>query len=364
MTIARIASLISAVMLVTSLAACGGGASGDSTGTPAPAAPTPTPAPAPAPVAVASSGTLRTGAPTSAYAPSSQQAGFFGTLNNLRAAAGAGYVDQNTTIDVASQAHADYLSLNLAAATAAGESPHSESASRANYYEASPASRLAKAGFSAGFSTEVIGGTGPSLAAADCVLGLMDTVYHAAALLSQETTIGVGVGSDAAGIPLCVSDLADVSADSYGQVPASGALIAYPFDGQTDVLGLFDVSSESPRPSVTLFPNAAAGTPVVVRLRNADFVNAQAAGTLAAKVTQFSLTDAGGNTIPAGILSATDVAGSGVTLNADSALGDGFVVLVPLSPLAANATYTAHFSATLTVGGTALTKSWSFTTGA
>ena len=308
---------------------------------------------------VSTAGTLQTSAAAPSYAASSQQASFFSALNTVRAAAGAGVVDQSTTIDVASQAHADYLTANITTTT----DLHSEVSTKTGYYGDTLATRLTKAGYSYGFATEVVGGTGASLSATDCVYGLMDTVYHAAALLSQETAVGVGIGSDAASIPLCVSDLADASTDSYGQVPASGALIAYPFSGQTSVAGTFYVAYEEPRPSATLFPNTTAGTPIVVRLRNADFVNAQAAGTLAATVTQFTLTDAGGNIVQAAILAAPDVTGSGVTLNSDSNLGDGFVILVPLSPLAANATYTAHFSSTLTASGTALTKTWSFTTG-
>jgi len=375
--LARISVYFAAASLLMSLAACGGGGDGgNSVGSPAPApaAPVP-PSPASQVAVVPASGTLRTAAAVPSYAASSQQVGFFNALNAVRAAAGAGYVDQSTKIDVASQAHADYLTANPAEG-------HVEDPAKPRFYADTVAARLTKAGYSFGLATEVIGGTGASLSASDCVLGLMDTVYHAAALLSEETGFGVGIGSDAAGVPLCVSDLAAASTDTYGQVPSAGALIAYPYDGQTDVLDAFCVSCELPRPSPALFPDPApvtytdlggvlhtyqpsaeVGTPIIVRLRNADFVNAQAAGTLAATVTQFSLTDAGGNTVPAAILAATDVTGSGVTLNSDSNLGDGFVVLVPLSPLSVSTTYTAHFSATLTAGGAALAKTWSFTTG-
>lgn len=312
---------------------------------------------------IATSGTLQTVATTAAYSSGSQQASFFSALNTIRAAAGAGVVDQSVQLDTSSQAHATYLTSNIVAAAAAGTSLHDEVSTLPNYYGDTYTSRIATAGFSANFATEVIGGTGASLNAADCANGLMDTVYHAAALLSQETYVGIGIGADAAGIPLCVSDLASASADAYGQVPASGALIAYPYNNQTGVLETFYVADESPRPSVTLFPNQTAGTPVVVRVRNADYVNAQAAGTLSVTVTQFQLKDSSGDEVPAAILAPTAIAaGSGVTLNADTNLGDGFVVLVPLAPLTRGQTYTATFSSTLKTGGPTLSKTWSFTT--
>lgn len=350
-------------LLALTLAACGGGGGGSSTNsnTTTPVSGGANDAGGGSSVAdvVASAGTLQTAASAPSYAVSSQQLSFFTAMNTARLAAGAGTVNQSTNIDTAAQGHATYLTTNI---TSVGV-VHTEDSSKADYYEATPTSRLTKAGFAAAFSTEVIGGTGPSLAAADCAYGLLNTVYHGAAMLSQETAVGVGIGSDATGIPLCVADMADASTDTYGQVPAAGALIAYPYDTQTNVLETFYVAFESPRPSATLFPNQTAGTPVIVRVRNADFVNYQHANTLNVTVTQFVLKDAGGNLVPAGILAANGMnAGSGVTMTADTTLGEGFAVLVPFSPLAKGQTYTATFSATLKAGGTPLTKTWSFTT--
>ncbi|WP_343606435.1 CAP domain-containing protein [Roseateles sp.] len=361
MTTTRLTSLLASLALVASLTACGGGSGGDtstSTSPPTGAGPSPTPpsgsASAPADV-VSSSGTLQTAASALSYAASSQQASFFNALNTARIAAGAGAVNQSTQLDAAAQAHATYLTTNQVVA-------HTEDSTKPDYYEATPSSRLAKAGFSAGYSTEVIGGTGPSMSAADCVLGLLNTVYHGAALLSQETYVGIGIGTDGLGVPSCVADLANPSTDTYGQVPASGKFIAYPHNGQTNVAETFYVAYETPRPSGTLFPNTTAGTPVIVRVRNADFLNFQHANTLSATVTKFELKDAGGNLVPAGILAASGLTGSGVTLNTDSQLGEGFAVLVPLSPLAKGATYTYTFTATLKVGGTPVTVTNGFTT--
>ena len=356
----RLLSLIATVAIAASLTACGGGNSGNaSTSAPAGTSPAPTPpsggASAPTTDVVSSAGTLQAAATAPSYAASSQQLAFFNALNTARTAAGAGAVNQSAQLDTAAQAHATYLTTNQVVA-------HTEDSTNPDYYEATPSSRLAKAGFSAGYSTEVIGGTGPSMSAADCALGLLNTVYHGAALLSQETYVGIGIGTDGLGVPSCVSDLGAASTDTYGQVPASGKFIAYPYNAQTNVLETFYVAYETPRPSATLFPGTTTGTPVIIRVRNADYVNYQHAGTLAVTVSKFELKDAGGNIVPAGILAATGLKGSGVTLTTDSQLGEGFAVLVPFSPLAKGATYTYTFTATLKTGGTPVTTTNTFTT--
>ncbi|MFK4705646.1 uncharacterized protein YkwD [Roseateles asaccharophilus] len=348
---------ISALALTATLTACGGGGGGSAAPAPAPA-PAPTPAPAPAP-AVADAGTLKTSVPTPTYAANSTSADAFATLNTVRLAAGAGLVAQDAKMDVATAAHAKYVTTNLASLV----DYHNEDAAKPDFYAATLGDRLTKAGFSASNSTEVIGGTGASLKGGDCVLGLLGTAYHGPALLSRNTSVGVGFGADVAGIPLCVIDLATPTGDSFGQVPAVNTLLAYPSVGQTNVIETFYVSSESPRPPVSIFPNATAGTPVIVSVRNADYVNFAAAGTLNATITAFGLKDAAGNAVPAAILAHKDLkSGTGVTLNSDSVLSDGFVVLIPLAPLAKGQVYTATFSATLKTGGTALAKTWSFTT--
>ena len=56
------------------------------------------------------------------------------------------------------------------------------------------------------------------------------------------------------------------------------------------------------------------------------------------------------------------VGGAGVTVNADSNLVAGFVVLVPTSPLLKGQTYSYTFSVTLKSGGAVTTKTARFTT--
>jgi hypothetical protein len=346
---------LGAASLLAALAACGGGGGGGGSTTAPPGGGVTNP---PADV-VSSSGTLQASVAAPSYAASSIESSAYTALSAARQAAGAGLAAQSAALDVSAAAHAKYLTTNITSVA----DFHAEDSTKVDFYAASPSARVAKAGYAGTFSTEVVGGTGASLQGSDCVLGLLNTVYHAAALLSQSTHVGIGFGADGAGLPLCVMDLGVATGTTYAQVAASGAMTAYPYGGQTNVLETFYVAYESPRPSAVLFPNTTAGTPVVVNIRNADYVNFQAAGTLAATVTTFTLKDAGGNLVPAAILAnSTLTAGAGVTLNADLNLTSGFVVLVPLSPLSKGVTYTAEFSATLKAGGAPLSKTWTFTT--
>lgn len=329
------------------MAGCGGGGGSDGNA----------PGTAPGTGAVAAQGTLVTSVPTATY-PAGLAAEYFTTLNDARAKAGAGLVAQNSLMDTAATAHATYVT-----AHGLGNTPHEESPSQSDFYATTVDARLKKAGFMPGTFTEIIGGPGPSGLGRDCAYGLLDSVYHGAAALSASTHIGFGHGTDGLGVPMCVVNLATKAEETHVQVPPAGAMVTYPYAGQTQVLEVFYVGYESPRPSVTLFPNLTAGTPVLVSLRNADYVNARTAGTLNPVITQFELKDAGGNVVPSAILANSNLTGSGVTLHSDSNLGDGFAVLVPFAPLATGATYTVNFTATVRSGGAAIHKSWSFTTG-
>ena len=351
------------LVVAAAVAACGGGGSdstpaagggGSGSGGAAVAPPTD---------AVAAKGTLQVSAGASTYAGSSMHDDAFAVLNAVRSAAGAGYVFQSAAIDVAAAAHAKYLTTNRGAIS----DFHTEDAAKPDFYAVTTAGRMARAGYAARHVDEVIGGTGPSRKGSDCVLGLLNSVYHGVALLSQVTDVGIGFGVDGANVPMCVVDLGVPGGVIFPQVQASGELTGYPHAGQKSVFETFYVGYEVPRPSTTLFPGLTAGTPVIVNFANADFVNMQAAGTLSVTVTKFSLKDAGGNVVPAAVLANTTAAtgaakGAGVTLNSDAKLSAGVAVLVPLSPLAKAATYTAEFSVTLKSGGVPLTKTWSFTT--
>lgn len=335
-----------AVAALLSLAACGGGGGGTDS---------PTQPSTPSDIAP-SAGTLQASVAPLTYTAGSVQESAMTAVNQARLAAGVGLLAQSAQIDVAAQAHATYVSLN-------GSVSHDEVATAAGFYEATPGQRIAKAGFSASTTSEVIGGTGISRRGSDCALGLLGSLYHGAVLLSSFTHAGVGTALDGLGVPICVINLASTSQQQLGQIMPAGTFGAYPYNGQTNVFETFYAGYEVPRPPVSLFPNLMVGTPVHANVRNADYLNFRQAGTLSLTVTQFELRDAAGNLVDAHIMAEKAAkAGTGVTLNADNILPDGFVVLVPKSPLLKGQTYTARFSATLKAGGTPLTKTWSFTT--
>ena len=306
---------------------------------------------------VASTGTLQNSTPPASYPRGSLGGNALASLNSVRQAAGAGLLGQSSQLDVAAAAHATYLSSNI------GATGHGEDVAKFNFFEASPPTRMAKAGFAANYWAEAIG-AGGTLLGSNCVQQLLNSVYQAVLLLSRATHVGFGfVGANFATTPICVSNLATMSGDLYGQVPSAGSLLTYPYGGQTDVLESFDVNGESPPLSLSLFASHIAGTPVIVSLRNADYVNLAAAGKLNVYVAKFELTDPSGNRVPAKILSHPSLQpGAGLTLNADPILPTGTAVLVPVAALMRDQAYTVKFTATLTAEGPALERTWSFRT--
>ena len=341
----RMQSLKALFVLVaaTTLAACGGG--GDGASTPAPAPP---PAPAPGPP-VGTNGTLQTSVAAATYADARRRDAF-DQLNAVRLGAGAGLLAQSAALDTSASAHAAYLSLD---GFDTADSAHDEVAAEPGFYASNPFLRMQKAGYDYSYATEVIGDIGSTSATSDCVGDLLDTVYHAASMLSRVTDVGFGFGTGAAA-GMCTIDMASpLAGGAARQIPPSGAVVAYPYDGSTVAHGTFHVSSETPRVSTTLLPGANAGTPVLVGFRNQDVV---AGGTVT--ITQLSLATVGGTAVPAVIVAAPGIAGADV--NTDAELDSAFAVLVPRDPLAAG-TYRVTLQASISGGRALNLTSWSFT---
>ena len=313
----------------------------------------------PGAASVPAAGTLQIGVPTANYPGGSTEGAAWRDLNTARQVAGAGQLMQSTALDTAAAKHANYLARNL---TAAG---HDEDPAKIDYYEATPASRISKAGFGASLWAETLSDElpQPALQPFDCAAELLNTVYNAAQLLGPATHVGLsGWDGSFTATMFCVAVVAAPTDKPVGQVMASGKMTTYPYDGQSGVADSVDLRNESPRPSATVLPNGLAGTPVIVNLRNADYLNLLAAGTLNPRITRFTLTDAGGNLVPAALLAHAGLRGSGVVLHEDAMLPLGAAVLVPLSPLPNGQTYTVSFSATLHDGGPVLDKTWNFRT--
>ena len=334
-----------ALATAATLAACGGGG-GDapSPSTPPPPAATPSAAPP-----VGTNGTLQATVAAPNYADA-RRISAFNQLNAARAGAGAGVLAQSAALDISASDHANYLSANGYNTTL---SAHDEKAGLIDFSGADPFARMVDAGYSYSWATEVIGDIGSSSPTSDCVGDLLDTVYHAVSMLSRTTDVGFGFGTGTAA-GMCTIDMGAPRADASRQIPPSGAVVAYPYDGATVAHGTFHVSNETPRVSTTLLPNNTAGTPIVAGFRNQDFV---AGGT--ATITQFSIANAAGTLLPGVILSGPQVAGASVNADPGLKYDEGFAVLVPVSPLAAG-TYTVTLHATISGGQALALTHWSF----
>lgn len=330
-----------ALTAATALTACGGG--GDAS------APMPVPAPGPA---VGSNGTLQTGVAAATYADA-RRGDAFNQLNAVRLGAGAGLLAQSAALDASASDHASYLTRN---GFATADTAHDETAGLPGFTDTNPFLRMKDQGYNYSYATEVIGDIGSGSAASDCVGDLLDTVYHAASMLSRVTDVGLAFGSGSAA-GMCTIDMASpLAGGASRQIPPSGAVVAYPFDGGTVAHGAFHVSAETPRVSTTLLPGANAGTPILVGFRNQDVV---AGGTVT--IARFSVATADGKALPAVIIAAPGIGGAGV--NTDSELDADFAALVPTSPLAPG-TYRVTLQAAISGGQALNLTSWSFSVAA
>jgi uncharacterized protein YkwD len=340
-----------ALVAAGALTACGGGGGSDSTEPVPNPPPAPVPVPGPAPV-VGTNGTLQTSVAAASYPGDTRRLEAFKELNAVRLGAGAGLLAQSTELDTTALDHSNYLSVN---GFDSADSAHDETTGLANFSGANPFVRMNNAGYNFSYATEVIGDIGSSSATSDCVGDLLDTVYHAAAMLSRVTDVGFGFGSGpAAG--MCTIDMASPLTGSALQIPPSGAIMAYPFGGSTVAHGTFYVSNESPRVPTSLISAMTAGTPIVVGFRNQDLV---AGGTVT--ITQFTLATSAGVAVPGVIL--VDSTTTGTNVNVDPNMDAGFAALVPIATLAAG-TYTVTLHATISGGQALALTTWSFTVAA
>ena len=281
-----------------------------------------------------------------------RRAGAIAKLNAMRQRAGAGVLTLSSALGVAASRHAAYLDANGLQSAA---NVHEETAGLMAYSGADPFVRMRMAGYRLSYASEVIGGIGATSPGSACVDELMNTVYHAALLLSRVTEVGLAFGSGRyAG--MCTIDLGAPFEARGGQVPPPGEVVAYPAPGMTVPSGTYAVSAENPRPPLGLLPNAKAGAPVLVGFRNADYIAADAA-TPRVVIDRFALTDADGTAVPSIVLADAGIIGSDVTL--DRQLHGGFAALVPVRPLPAGR-YWVTLRARIVGGRSLAQSSWYF----
>lgn len=344
----KLALSVVSVATLLALAACGGGGdsggTGTSGGTTPPATTTPSNPSTPTSVAPV------TDVPAASY--TDLRATLFTQLNDFRAAVGVGKLKQDTKLDVAAQAHADYLKANLTVT-------HDELSTNTGYYEATPRSRATKAGVDASqWIAEVAGGTALlPISQVPMCMRMTNSVYHQQAILGNAENVGLGINDYACSIDMAVVTLGGVSGSppanslpvGNGQLMAANAIGVTPIAGST-VDGAMPAENPQPAPDI-----ASPGHPLMVRVR---------ADTTADKLTvsNFTLIDNVGATIPGRVLVASNGL-SGTTVSgaqADTMLYPGVAFFMPLTPLASGKTYTATFAGAR--NGTAISTSWSFST--
>jgi len=240
------------------LAACGGGGGGggaalpllipatsNGTGAPADTAPSRV-----APNDGAQSSTLVTAVAPDSYGPASEGHQAFELLNAERGRCGFGLVAQNTRLDAAAQAHADWQILN-------NQLSHTEAAGTSGFTGATPLDRVSAAGYAAGGIGEEIAtlyyrgsiaGTGVF-----GVRALLALPYHQLGMLGGYREVGIALrGSDELGTtgtfgPRAVQQFNLGFARSDGpQEPAGDQVLTYPCEGTSGVF--YEITDETPNP--------------------------------------------------------------------------------------------------------------------
>ncbi len=299
-------------------------------------------------IEAAAAGALIAAVPAFSYTNPDQLAVANG-INTLRSKLPVGLVSQTTTLDTAAANHASYLQ----GQGFAGD--HTESSSQSGYTGATPAARAATANYlGTSIGENIVLGASSGVA---CFAALENSVYHLAQLLAPFLNVGVAFDVQPSG-SACVVEVGNRSV-TFGQYAPSGTVGVYPASGQTGVPPTYYNQFETPNP---LPQQATLGHAVVVSLYSLG--NTSASSALAGTdVVVHSFTLMQGTTpVSLTLLAAPGATSDGPALVADSNLpGTGLVVALPAG-LAPNTRYTASFTAT--VQGTAVNKSWTFTTGA
>jgi hypothetical protein len=225
---------------------------------------------------------------------------------------------------------------------------HDETAGSAGYTGATPAARVAAAGYTTNSVAEIAAGIGGAFTSStQAVDALFDAPFHRAIFIFDTTNVGFGQGptnSDPTKFSTLVGDFTD-----YVQETPDNILVAYPYNGQTNVKPSW-VANESPNP-VAAYNNGSlegqtVGYPVTL----------SAAGNGAFSNITFTIADAAGNSVPC---IETD--------NTNNTEATRLAMCVPISPLANNTVYKVTVSGSLTnttiTQATAFSVNWSFTTG-
>ncbi|WP_225031143.1 CAP domain-containing protein [Paraburkholderia sp. XV] len=304
------------------LSACGGGGGGNG-GSPAAGASTPAAATNPANVS------------TPQYTADSFQLTAFNLLNQQRQQCGFPALQENTALDNAAAAHAQYQGTNNVVSD-------SEASANPGYTGATYVDRASHFGYTqnVGF-VGVSGGffTNATWTEAQygqqAVYGLISGVYHIDIAVAPTTAVGIGkVATTFNGFP---QQWYSMTLADYKPV-ITNAPLTFPCQGTTGVA--YSAGGEIPTPPAT---SGNWGTPVAVAGNQTDTIVMQT-GTM---------TDASSHVITLQVLDSAK--------DPNKILPAWMGVAYPTTPLSPNSQYTV--SLTGTINGTAFSRTFTFTTG-
>ncbi len=239
-------------------------------------------------------------------------------LNELRYAAGAPTISADARVALAAQRHADYSSRN-------GTGGHDETAGRAGFSGAAPRDRVAAAGWSTTFVSEVAAGYSGAIEALE---RLWDAPYHRLGMM-HPNSISTGWGhSDLGGRATTVGDFV------YDFAPRPVPFVRSPADGQAGIPTSWS-GNESPSP-LPAGVSGPVGYPIMVVYSAAQNVQLRGAEIVTPS-------------------------GARLPLHYPAALWESdYQVIIPKEPLPSGTRLHVRFD--LTVSGRYVTNEWDFTT--
>lgn len=320
------ASLACAVLSTLLLNACGGGGSDSATT----AVTNPV-----APVLTVASGAST--APSPGSMPGTPQltgntaTDGFNWFNYRRQLLGEPPLARTATVDTASQGHSQYQQIN-------NTITHEQTAGKPAFTGVTLPDRLQASGFRFSRSSyaygEVISSTSDA-SGVNAAEDLITAIYHRFAIFEPMFRLG-GAGSAVSSSGRTYFTV-DFAVDGLDPSLGRGKFLVYPADGQQGLPPVFFSDFESPDP---VPGRNQVGYPISV---HADITSTVA-------VTSFTVRARGGSVLPAQLLAHVS----------DPQTPASAAALIPLDVLAANTTYDVQFAGT--IDGTAVTRSWSFTT--
>jgi uncharacterized protein YkwD len=256
----------------------------------------------------------------------------FNWINYRRTQAGVGALTRNNQLDRSSQAHSDYQRMNNTVT-------HEEQSNKAGFTGATLEDRVR----AAGYTLVPDYASGEIIAASTNSTGfvmaeeLVRAIYHRFVMFEPLfKDMGSGAATNSANYVYFTTNLGATRGYSPG-LP-SHTIVTWPFNGQTGVQPTFASDSEEPDP---VPDRNEVGYPISVHANLTETIVVQS----------FTVRARGGSNL------ATRLLVKGQDTNTTMA---SVASIVPLAPLTANTTYEVSFSGT--VGGTSVSKSWSFTT--